>query len=478
MPIEEINQIEAIHQIIREKRIKFIDLRFADTFGKDQHMTVCVNKKEDVDHLLSHGKAFDGSSIREFKKIDSSDMLLIPDPSTAKIDPFFDEPTLILRCDIIEPATMISYERDPRAVTKKAEEYLQASGIADHCYLGDEPEFFILDHVVWKVEMNRVHYRVDSKEGRWNCDTEYTNGNIGHRPGIKGGYFPLPPIDSSQDIRTAMCVAAMEVGLVVETQHHEVATGGQVEINIKYDTLCKKADNTQLLKYIVHNVAHSYGKTATFMPKPLVGDNGSGMHCHISLVKNGTNLFSGNEYAGLSEMALYFIGGIIKHGRSLNAFTNPTTNSYKRLVPGFEAPVMLAYSARNRSAAIRIPYVSHPEAARIEIRFPDPSANPYFAFSALLMAGMDGIVNRILPGDPMDQDLYELKSDDKTRTIPTVCGYLDEALAALQKDHDYLLKGGVFTKDLIDSYIILKSKEVMRLRMITHPVEFDMYYSV
>ena len=393
------------------------------------------------------------------------------------IDPFFDEPTLILRCDIIDPATMMGYERDPRSVAKKAEDYLQHCQIADLCHIGVEPEFFIFDDVGWENKMNRVCYRIDSKEGDWNTDARYDGGNTGHRPRVKGGYFPVPPVDSSQDIRSTMCVTLDEMGLDVETHHHEVATAGQVEINIKYSPLRKKADDTQTLKYVVHNVAHAYGKTATFMPKPLVGDNGSGMHCHMSLMKDSNNLFSGDAYSGLSETALYFIGGIIKHARSLNAFTNPTTNSYKRLVPGFEAPVMLAYSARNRSAAIRIPYVPNPKARRIEVRFPDPSANPYLAFAALLMAGIDGIKNKIDPGEPVDKDLYELPSD-KINSIPTVCGYLDEALVALKEDHQYLLEGDVFTKDLINSYIELKKLEIIRLRMIPHPVEFDMYYSV
>lgn len=466
-----------VHEIIKDKHIKSIDLRFTDTRGKEQHVTVWAYNEDDVDNLLRDGKPFDGSSIAKFASINESDMLLMPDPATAVIDPFFDEPTLILRCDIIDPDTMQGYERDPRGTAKKAEQFLKDSGIADYCNIGVEPEFFILDDVRWAIKMDRVYYRVDSKEAAWNSVTPYDGGNCGHRPRVKGGYFPVPPVDSSQDIRSTMCMTASEMGLIIETHHHEVATANQVEINTKYDTLCNKADETQVLKYVVHNVAHAYGKTATFMPKPLVGDNGSGMHCHMSLVKDGTNIFSGDAYAGLSETALYFIGGIIKHAKSLNAFTNPTTNSYKRLVPGFEAPVMLAYSARNRSAAIRIPYVSNAKGRRIEVRFPDPSANPYFAYSALLMAGLDGIKNKIHPGNPIDKDLYEL-SGDEMLNVPTVCGYLDEALQALRDDHEYLLAGNVFTKDLIDSYIELKTEEVTRLRMTTHPVEFDMYYSV
>jgi len=411
------------------------------------------------------------------KTVDSSDMLLMPDVTTAVIDPFFDEPTLAIRCDIKDPITMTGYERDPRSVAKKAEIHLKETGIADTCYIGDEPEFFIFDSVVWEIEMNSVCHKIDSKEAAWNCITEYVGGNLGHRPRVKGGYFPVPPIDSLQDIRTTMCLTLMEMGVEVETHHHEVATAGQVELNTVFQSLCKKADWTQLLKYVAHNVAHAYGKTATFMPKPLMGDNGSGMHCHMSLFKDGQNLFSGQGYAGLSDLALHFIAGVIHHARSLNAFTNPTTNSYRRLVPHFEAPVMLAYSARNRSAAIRIPYVSSPKGCRIEVRFPDPSANPYFAFAALLMAGLNGIKHKMDPGQPIDKDLYELGSSE-AKAIPTVCGYLDEALDSLALDHAYLLEGDVFTKDLIDSYIELKREEVARLRMVTHPLEFDMYYSV
>jgi glutamine synthetase len=461
-----------VREIINQKNIKFIDLRFADTHGKDQHMTICVNNEDDLNSFLKYGKAFDGSSITKFKTIADSDMLLIPDLSTAALDPFYDEPTLVLRCDIVDPMTKQGYERDPRFVAKKAEAYLRESGIADICNIGTEPEFFIFDHVVWENEINKVGFRVDSKEAAWNSITEYAQGNYGHRPRVKGGYFPVPPVDSLQDIRATICLTAMEMGLVIETHHHEVATAGQVEISAKYRPLCQKADETQILKYVAQNVAHAYGKTATFMPKPLVGDNGSGMHCHLSLTKNGVNLFDGQEYAGLSQTALYFMGGVIKHAKSLNAFTNPTTNSYKRLIPGFEAPIILAYSARNRSAAIRIPYAPHAQARRIEIRFPDPSANPYLAFSAILMAGLDGIINKIDPGDPVDKDLYE----EEQHSTPTVCCYLDEALIALQEDHAYLMKGGVFTKDLLESYIQIKKKEITRLRRITHPIEYEMYF--
>lgn len=469
--------LTALKETIKEKNIKFIDLRFTDTRGKEQHVTIWTNGHSDVDDLFQDGKAFDGSSIARFATIDNSDMLLMPDLATAVIDPFFDEPTLVLRCDVIDPATMKGYSRDPRTVAKKAEAYLRESGIADLCYIGVEPEFFILDHVVWDIQKNGSSYRIDSIEGDWNCITPYNGNNLGHRPRVKGGYFPVPPVDSSQDIRSTICVTAHEMGLIIETHHHEVASANQVEINTKYDSLLNKADETQVLKYVIQNVAHAYGKTATFMPKPIMGDNGSGMHCHMSLFKDGKNIFSGEDYAGLSETALYFIGGIIKHARSLNAFTNPTTNSYKRLVPGFEAPVMLVYSSRNRSAAIRIPYVPSPKSRRIEVRFPDPSANPYFAYSALLLAGLDGIKKKIHPGDPIDKDLFEL-SPEEAKTVPTVCGYLDEALAALKADHEYLLVGNVFTQDLIDSYIHLREEEIARLRMAPHPLEFELYYSV
>lgn len=469
--------VKSICEIIKEKHIKFIDLRFTDTRGKEQHVTIWVNDDDDVENLFKYGKAFDGSSIVKFTTIDNSDMLLMPDPSTAVIDPFYDEPTLVLRCDVYDPVTKQGYERDPRSIAKKAEEYLKSSGIADICNIGFEPEFFILDNVTWCVEGNKMFHHIESKEGAWNCVTDYEEGNQGHRPRVKGGYFPVPPVDSSQDIRSTICMTAHEMGLKIETHHHEVASANQVEINTVFDSLCNQADKAQILKYVAHNVAHAYGKTVTFMPKPLLGDNGSGMHCHVSLVKDGNNIFAGDLYSGLSETALYFIGGVIKHAKSLNAFTNPTTNSYKRLVPGFEAPVLLAYSARNRSAAIRIPYVPTPKGRRIEIRFPDPSCNPYLAFAAMLMAGLDGIKNKIHPGEPIDKDLYELPTEE-VKKVPTVCGYLDEALKALREDHDYLLAGKVFTKDLIDCYIELKEEEVAKLRMMPHPLEFDMYYSV
>jgi glutamine synthetase len=420
---------------------------------------------------------FDGSSIAGWKGIHESDMVLMPDSETAVIDPFTDEPNMILRCDILEPSTMKGYERDPRSVARRAEEYLKSTGIADSALFGPENEFFILDDVRWGVTMEGAFYKVDSDEAHWNSERVFEGGNIGHRPSIKGGYFPVPPVDSLNDIRAAMCLAMEEMGLVVEVHHHEVATAGQCEIGVGANTLVKKADEVQILKYVVWNVAHAYGKTATFMPKPLVGDNGSGMHVHMSLAKGGKNIFAGNKYGGLSEAALYYIGGIIKHARALNAFTNASTNSYKRLVPGFEAPVMLAYSARNRSASIRIPHVSNPKARRIEVRFPDSTANPYLAFSAMMMAGLDGIQNKIHPGDAMDKDLYDLPAEE-AEAIPTVCHALDQALAALDEDRKFLTQGGVFTDDMIDGYIGLKMSEVTRLRMTTHPVEFDLYYSL
>jgi len=426
---------------------------------------------------FEEGKMFDGSSIAGWKGIQESDMILLPDPATAVKDPFMEEPTLVLRCDVIEPSTMQGYERCPRSLAKRAEAYLKSTGVADVAYFGPEAEFFIFDDVRWGSDISGCFVKVDSDEASWNAEKVYEGGNLGHRPSVKGGYFPVPPVDSMQDIRSAMCLAMMEMGLEIETHHHEVATAGQNEIGMKFNTLVRKADELQIYKYCVHNVAHSYGKTATFMPKPIVGDNGSGMHVHQSLAKDGKNLFSGNEYGGLSQLALYYIGGIIKHARALNALTNPLTNSYKRLVPGFEAPVMLAYSARNRSAAIRVPYVPNPKARRIEVRFPDPGANPYLAFSAMMLAGLDGILNKIHPGEAMDKDLYDLPPEEEKR-IPTVCHALDQALEALDKDRDFLKAGGVFTDDVIDAYIALKMQEVTRLRMTTHPIEFDMYYSV
>lgn len=461
-------------KMIKDNGVKFVDYRFTDSHGKEQHVS-CPAHTVNAD-LFTEGKMFDGSSIAGWKGINESDMIMMPDASTAVMDPFADEPTLILTCDIIEPATGQGYERDPRSVAKRAEAHLKSTGIADTAFFGPEPEFFVFDDVRWKTTMGGMSYEVDSDEAEWNSEKVYEDGNIGHRPGLKGGYFPVPPVDSLNDLRAAMCLAMEEMGLETEVHHHEVATAGQCEIGTLFNTLVKRADGNQILKYCVHNVAHIYGKTATFMPKPLVGDNGNGMHVHMSLAKDGQNLFSGDEYGGLSETALYYIGGVIKHARALNAFTNSSTNSYKRLVPGFEAPVMLAYSARNRSASIRIPFVSSPKARRIEVRFPDPTANSYLAFSALLMAGLDGIQNKIHPGEAMDKDLYDLPAEEAA-AIPQVCHSFDQALEALDADRDFLKAGGVFTDDMIDGFIALKEEEIQRLRMSTHPVEFDMYYS-
>jgi len=464
-----------VMKMLQEKEVKFVDLRFTDTRGKEQHVSLPAGLIDD--EFFRDGKMFDGSSISGWKGIEASDMVLMPEPDTAMMDPFTDENTLIIRCDILEPATMQGYERDPRSVAKRAEAYLKSTGIADTAFFGPEPEFFILDDVRWGSSISGSFYKVDSDEAGWNSERVYEDGNIGHRPTVKGGYFPVPPVDSLNDLRAAMCLAMEEMGVEVEVHHHEVATAGQCEIGTKFNTLVKRADQTQNMKYCIWNVAHAYGKTATFMPKPLVGDNGSGMHVHQSLAKDGVNLFAGDKYAGLSELALYYIGGIIKHARALNAITNPATNSYKRLVPGFEAPVMLAYSANNRSASIRIPHTPSPKGRRIEVRFPDPCANSYLAFSAMMLAGLDGIQNKIHPGDAMDKDLYDLEPEE-AKAIPTVCHSLDMALEALDADRDFLLAGGVFTNDLIDGYIKLKMEEVTRLRMTTHPVEFDMYYSL
>jgi glutamine synthetase len=461
--------------MLKEKEVKFVDLRFTDTRGKEQHVTVPAHTVDQG--FFEDGKMFDGSSIAGWKGINESDMVLMPDPDTAVIDPFFEETTLNIRCDVLEPSTMQGYERDPRSIAKRAEAYLKSSGVGDVAYFGPENEFFIFDSVRFGTEMGRAFFEIESMEAAWSSGKNYESGNPAHRPGVKGGYFPVPPVDSFQDIRSAMCTALTEMGLQVEVHHHEVATAGQCEIGVGFNTLVKKADEVQVLKYVVHNVAHAYGKTATFMPKPLVGDNGSGMHVHQSIAKDGKNLFAGDKYAGLSDLALYYIGGIIKHARAINAFTNASTNSYKRLVPHFEAPVKLAYSARNRSASIRVPWVSSPKARRIEVRFPDSTANPYLGFAAMLMAGIDGILNKIHPGDPADKDLYDLPPEEE-KNIPEVAFSLEMALEHLDKDREFLKAGGVFTDDVIDAYIALKTQEVQRVRMSTHPLEFELYYSV
>ena len=461
--------------LIKDNDIRWVDLRFTDTRGKEQHVSIPASYVDE--DFFEDGKMFDGSSIAGWKGINESDMILMPDDSTSVIDPFTDDATIILRCDVVEPSTMQGYERDPRSVAKRAEAYLASTGLGDTAFFGPEPEFFVFDDVKYKVEMQGASYEINSEEAAWASGDSFDEGNTGHRPGVKGGYFPVPPVDSLHDIRAAMCSAMEQMGLDVEVHHHEVGTAGQCEIGVRFNTLVTKADEVQILKYCVHNVAHAYGKTATFMPKPLVGDNGSGMHVHQSVSKDGVNTFAGDEYAGLSETALYYIGGIIKHARAINAFANASTNSYKRLVPGFEAPVMLAYSARNRSASIRIPYEPSPKGKRIEVRFGDPTANPYLCFAAMLMAGIDGIQNKIHPGDAADKDLYELPAEEAAE-IPTVASTLEMALEALDADRDFLTAGGVFTNDMIDGYIELKSEEVERLNMTTHPIEFDMYYSV
>ncbi|WP_033084761.1 glutamate--ammonia ligase [Vibrio cholerae] len=467
--------VENVLSLIQENEVKFVDLRFTDTKGKEQHISIPAHQI-DAD-FFEDGKMFDGSSVAGWKGINESDMVMMPDPSSAVLDPFTEDATLNIRCDILEPATMQGYDRDPRSIAKRAEEYMRSTGIADTVLVGPEPEFFLFDDVKFATNMSGSFFKIDDVEAAWNTGTEYEDGNKGHRPGVKGGYFPVAPVDSSQDIRSAMCLIMEEMGLVVEAHHHEVATAGQNEIATRFNTLTTKADEIQIYKYVVHNVAHAFGKTATFMPKPLVGDNGSGMHVHQSLAKDGVNLFAGDKYGGLSETALYYIGGIIKHARALNAITNPSTNSYKRLVPHYEAPVMLAYSARNRSASIRIPVVPSPKARRIEVRFPDPAANPYLAFAAMLMAGLYGIKNKIHPGEAMDKDLYDLPAEEAAE-IPKVAESLQQALQYLDADREFLTAGGVFSDDFIDSYIALKTKDVERVNVAVHPLEFELYYSV
>jgi len=467
--------VEKVKKLIKDNDVKFVDLRFVDMRGMEQH--VAFPAKTVDDSFFEEGKMFDGSSISGWKGINESDMVLMPDVSTAILDPFTEEKSMILRCDVLEPSTMQSYSRCPRGIAKRAEAYLKASGTADSAFFGPEPEFFIFDSVRSDVSMKGSFYEIESREAAWSSGKRYDDGNTGHRPGVKGGYFPTAPVDSLGDVRNAMCMTLDMLGLEVEVHHHEVATAGQCEIGVRFNTLVKKADELLTLKYVVKNVAHQHGMTATFMPKPIVGDNGSGMHVHQSLSKANKNLFAGNEYGGLSKTALYYIGGIFKHARAINAITNSTTNSYKRLVPGFEAPVMLAYSARNRSASCRIPWVSNQKARRIEVRFPDPANSGYLTFAALLMAGLDGIKNKIDPGPAMDKDLYDLPPEE-AKNIPTVCHSLDMALEALDADRDFLKAGGVFSDDFIDGYIELKMKEVTALRMHTHPIEFQQYYSL
>jgi len=469
------NSPKDVMKMMNDNDCKFVDLRFTDTKGKEQHVSVPASAFEES--KFEDGHPFDGSSIAGWKGIQASDMLLIPDPSTAVMDPFREEQTLLLTCDVIEPSDGKGYDRDPRSLALRAEKYLQSTGIGDQAFFGPEPEFFVFDSVTWNTSMGGSFYKINCEEASWSSGLELEQGNLAHRPAVKGGYFPVPPVDSLQDIRSEMCLLLEQLGIPCEVHHHEVGGSGQCEIGTKFAPLTQRADWIQKLKYVVHNVAASYGKTATFMPKPVVDDNGSGMHVHQSVWKDGNNLFAGEEYAGLSEFALYYIGGIIKHARALNAFTNPSTNSYKRLVPGFEAPVKLAYSARNRSASVRIPYVANPKGRRIEVRFADPSANPYFAFAAFLMAGLDGVQNKIHPGDPLDKNLYDLPPEEDAQ-IPTICSSLEQALESLNDDKEFLMKGDVFSSDMIEAYIDLKMEDVTRLRMTTHPAEFDMYYSV
>ena len=466
---------ENVLKRIKDDEIEFVDLRFCDTLGKEQH--VSLPKSAVDEELFEDGKMFDGSSIAGWKGINESDMVLMPQPETAVLDPFSEELSLNIRCDVLEPSTMQGYARCPRSLAKRAEEYLKSTGFADTAYFGPEPEFFVFDDVRWANDMNGCFYEVDSEEGEWNSRQKHPEGNSGHRPGVKGGYFPVPPVDSLHDVRAAMCLTLEAMGVGVEVHHHEVATAGQCEIGTRFNTLTRKADELLIQKYVIQNVAHAFGKTATFMPKPLVNDNGNGMHVHQSLGREGNNIFAGEGYGGLSETAFHYIGGIFTHARAINAFANAATNSYKRLVPGFEAPVLLAYSARNRSASCRIPHVGNPKGRRIEVRFGDAAGNPYFTFASMLMAGLDGIRNKIDPGAPMDKDLYDLPPEEE-RDIPTVCHALDQALEALDADRGFLCVGGVFSDDLIDAYLALKMNEVTRLRMSTHPCEMDMYFSL
>jgi glutamine synthetase len=461
-------------QMIKENDVKYVDLRFTDPRGKWQHLAHAIETiNEDT---FTDGIMFDGSSIAGWKAINESDMVLMPDAETAVMDPFAAQPSLILFCDVYEPGTGQPYSRDPRSIAKKAEAYLKTAGVGDTAYFGPEIEFFVFEDVRWKVGMNTGMYEIGADEGPWVSGKRYEDGNMGHRPPIKGGYFPVPPVDSASDLRAEMLTVMKDMGLSIEKHHHEVAPS-QHELGNVFSTLVKAADQCLIYKYVVHNVAHQYGKTATFMPKPIKGDNGSGMHTHQSIWKKGKPLFAGNLYADLSEMALFYIGGIIKHAKAINAFTNPLTNSYKRLIPGFEAPVLLAYSARNRSASCRIPFVASPKGKRVEVRFPDPGCNPYLGFAAMLMAGLDGIRNKIHPGDAIDKNLYDLPPEE-LKQVPTVCGSLREALQSLEKDNAFLKQGDVFTDDMLNAYMELKWEEVYAFEHTPHPIEFQMYYSV
>ena len=464
----------SVLKMIKDNEVKYVDLRFTDPRGKWQHLAMDVNVVDD--DMFADGVMFDGSSIAGWKDISESDMTLMPDTTTAVMDPFSAQNSLIVFCDVIEPTTGEAYSRDPRSAAKRAETYLSYAGIGDRAMFGPEAEFFVFDDVRFNVGMNNSFYSIDQEEGPYNSQRQFEGGNIGHRPPAKGGYFPVPPVDSMSDLRAEMVTIMGEMGLETEKHHHEVAPS-QNELGIKGSSLVRTADMMQIYKYVVHNVAHSYGKSATFMPKPVMEDNGSGMHTHQSIWKGDDNIFAGTGYADLSESALYYIGGIMKHARACNAFSNPTTNSYKRLVPGFEAPVLLAYSARNRSAGCRIPFASSPNGKRVEVRYPDPAANPYLTFAAMLMAGIDGIENKIHPGDPMDKNLYDLPPEE-LKDVPTVCGSLRQALDCLDEDRDFLKKGDVFTDDIIDGYMELKWDEVHAFEQTTHPIEFALYYSV
>jgi glutamine synthetase len=464
---------DAVLQMIKDEDAAYVDIRFTDVRGKLQHVTVDVDLVDE--DFLEEGFMFDGSSIAGWKSIENSDMKLMADTTSAYVDPFYAEKTICIHCSIVEPDTGEAYERDPRGTAQKAEAYLKSSGIGDVAYMGPEAEFFLFDDVRYSNSINKVSYEVDATDASWNTDTEYEMGNMGHRPGLKGGYFPVNPTDESQDLRSEMLSTMKRLGMKVDKHHHEVASC-QHELGLIFDSLTKQADELQKYKYVIHNVAHAYGKSATFMPKPIYGDNGTGMHVNMSIWKDGKPLFAGDKYADLSDEALYFIGGILKHAKTLNAFTNPATNSYKRLIPGFEAPVLRAYSARNRSGCVRIPWTESPKAKRVEARFPDPAANPYLCFAALLMAGLDGIKNKIDPGEAMDKNLYDLPAEELA-DIPTVAGSLREALESLEADHDFLTQGDVFTKDQIEGYIALKMEEVQTYEHTPHPVEYGMYYS-
>lgn len=463
-----------VREALEHHQAKFVDLRFTNMRGKEQHIT--ISSKAFDEGLIENGKPIDGSSFVGWQAIHESDLVLMPDTSKILIDPFYQEKTAFMRCNVFDPQTKEGYARDPRSIAMRAEAYLRSTGIADTAYFGPEPEFFLFDDVRWESNISGTFYKIDSDEAQWNSGKTVEGGNIGHRPRVKGGYFPVPPVDSSQDVRSAISEVLDSLGILVEAHHHEVATANQCEVATLYKSLLEKADEMQVLKYVVHNVAHNYGKTATFMPKPLVGDNGNGMHCHQSLAKDGENLFAGDKYGGLSELALYYIGGIIHHARALNALTNPTTNSYKRLLPGFEAPVLLAYSERNRSASIRIPTVSSPKARRIEVRFPDSAANPYLAFSAMMMAGLDGIQKKMHPGEAMDKNLYDLPVHE-LKDFPRVANSLERAVETLEADHEFLLQGDVFTKGFIDAYVELCYSDIAYLRSLVHPAEFELYYS-